>query len=383
MSMSSEVIRRLGIRHPIIQGPFGGGLSTARLTAAVSNKGGLGSFGAHHLAPDAIAAVASDIESQTSAPYALNLWVSDHDPDGQTIDQAGFDRCAAIFAPYFEELGMAQPQRPAAFHPNFEAQAEAVLELRPPAFSFVFGIPSPTILAECRRRGIVTLGSATTLAEAQKLEAAGVDLVVASGFEAGGHRPSFLRRAEESLTGTFALTRILSTRLTKPVVAAGGIADGAGINAALALGAGAAQLGTAFLACAESAATDAHRAVLFGDGVTDTVLTRAYTGRLARGVRNRLIEELERRAAELPPFPVQAWFVSQLKAAAARAGRSDLTALYAGQAASVLSHRTAAALFDALVLDMAPEGSATWKASPRSTLDPVQSPSNPQPEGVL
>jgi nitronate monooxygenase len=229
---------------------------------------------------------------------------------------------------------------------------DALLETRPPVFSFVFGIPSPAVLAECRRREIVTLGAAITLAEARALDEAGVDLILATGFEAGGHRPSFLARAEDSLVGTLALTGLAAERVRAPVIAAGGIVDAGGIRAALALGAQAAQSGTAFLACAESGTTDAHRAALFGDAGERTALTRAYTGRLARGIPNRLVAEIEARQAELPPFPAHAWFVAQLKAAAAAAGRTDLAPLYAGQAAPNLRHRTAAELMEALIRDL-------------------------------
>jgi nitronate monooxygenase len=185
------------------------------------------------------------------------------------------------------------------------------------------------------------------------LDDAGVDLIVATGFEAGGHRPSFLSRAEDSLMGTFALTQLVAARVKAPVVAAGGIADGRGIRAALALGAQAAQIGTAFLACAESGTTDEHREALFGDGAQDTVLTRTYTGRLARGLRNRWVEEVTPRAATLPPFPVQSWFVSKLKAAAMKTGRTDLVPLYGSQIAPNLRHRTAPALMEAITGELA------------------------------
>lgn len=346
---ATQAVRRLGIRHPIVQGPFGGGLSTPELAAAVANRGGLGSYGAHNLAPDEIGRVAGKIRSLTSKPYALNLWVSDHDPGGLAATQEDFDRYYRIFAPYFRELGLAKPAPPEQFTHRFDRQVEALLEAAPPVFSFVFGIPSRQILLECRRRGIVTLGAATSIAEAQALEAADVDLIVATGFEAGGHRPSFLTRAEDALMGTFALTQLVSSRVDAPVIAAGGIADRRGLDAALVLGAQAVQIGTAFLACDESGATPEHREILFGERAQSTVLTRAFTGRLARGVRNRWTEEMSTRSAELAPFPIQSWFASQIKSAAVRAGRTDIVSLWSGQIAPNLRHRTVAALMDSLV----------------------------------
>ncbi len=340
----NEATRRLGIAHPVIQGPFGGGLSTARLTSIVSNMGGLGSFGAHHLPAEGIGKIAAEIRALTARPFALNLWVSDHDAGAEVFEPEMFERAWRLFAPYFAELGLDKPEPPQHFHHRFAAQIEALIEARPPAFSFVFGIPAPAILEACRVRGIVTIGAATSIAEAEALDAAGVDLIVATGFEAGGHRPSFLAPAEESLMGTFALTQLVSRRVTRPVIAAGGIADARGIQAALALGAQAAQIGTAFLACAESNAAEAHRAMLFSDHARHTVLTRAFSGRLARGIRNRWSEEMAARAAEPAPFPLQNWFLSQLRAAVVAAGRSDLISLWSGQIAPNLHHHSAAAL---------------------------------------
>lgn len=352
MSFQTEAVRRLGIDHPIIQGPFGGGISTVELVSAVSNRGGLGSFGAHIVAPEEIGALRKEIGAVTSAPFALNLWVSDHDPGGLHLSQEEFDRYFPIFEPYFEELGLEKPEPPELYHDRFEEQVEALLEARPPVFSFVFGVPPAKVLAACKARGIVTAGAATTIAEAEALETAGVDLIVATGFEAGGHRPSFLAPAEESLFGTLALTQIIEQRIEAPVIAAGGIADGRGVRAALTLGAQAAQIGTAFLACDESGTTDAHRTLLQGNAILDTALSRSFTGRLARVIPNRLYDELRPRANELPPFPVQGWFISKIKAAAMAANRSDLITLYSGQIAPNLKHRNVPDLMDALLQDL-------------------------------
>jgi len=355
-SRASDAVQKLGIRHPIIQGPFGGGFSTERLTAAVSNLGGLGSYGAYHLPPDEIGRVAGQIRALTDKPFALNLWVSDHDAGGEALSPEDFERIYRIFEPYYRELGVEKPRPPERLHHRFEEQVEAILEARPPVFSFVFGVPPAPVLAECRRRGILTAGAATTLAEAEALDAAGVNLIVATGFEAGGHRPSFLARAEDSLMGTLALTPLVADRVKAPVIAAGGIADGRGIRAVLTLGAQAAQLGTAFLACEESGTTDAHRELLFSDRARDTTLTRAFTGRLARGMRNRWTEEMKSRLDEVAPFPIQSWFLSKLKPAAVKAGRTDLVSLWAGQAAPILRHRTVPALMESLVQALAPRG---------------------------
>lgn len=349
---STEATRRLGITHPIVQGPFGGGLSSTRLTSLVSNLGGLGSFGAHIVAPERIGALTSELRGLTDKPFALNLWVSDHDPGGRDLTPAEFDRAYGLFEPFFQELGLAKPELPARYHPVFEQQIEALLEARPPVFSFVFGVPSAAILAECKRRDIVTVGTATTLAEARVLDAAGVDAIVATGMEAGGHRPSFLARSEDSLMGTLALVPQVADRVRAPVIAAGGIADRRGAAAVLTLGAGAAQIGTAFLACNESGATAEHRAQLFSAAAEHTTLTRTFTGRLARGMKNRWTERTEN--GEYLPFPLQSWFVGQLKTACVAQRRTDFVSLWAGQIAPNVRHHDAASLMAALLEESEP-----------------------------
>lgn len=345
----NSITRRLGLRYPIIQGPFGGGLSTVTLAATVANAGGLGSYGAHHLAPARIRDVAAELRAATPHPFALNLWVSTHDAGGDAWSADEHAAAIALFQPYYDALGIALPP-PFVKDPwTFEEQAAAVIAAKPAVFSFVFGIPGADILEECRRQGIVTLGAATTVAEAVALEEAGVDLVLATGFEAGGHRPSFLRPAEHSLTGTLALVPQVVDRVRVPVVAAGGIAEARGVAAALTLGAQAVQLGTAFLACAESGTHDAHRDRLLSGEARVTRLSRSVTGRLARFLETDILESLQKRQATPLPFPVQSWFLAPIKAAAAEASRGDLTPLYAGQSAALLRHRRAGELMSSLV----------------------------------
>jgi nitronate monooxygenase len=350
MWQDTEVSRRLGLVAPIVQGPFGSGLSAVDLVAAVCEAGLLGSFGVHHLDAAGIREVAARIRSRTRRPFALNLWIPLHG-DQETPDATQFAATAQLLRPYFEELGVPLPTLPERLRPGYEEQLDALLEVRPAVFSFVYGVPSPGVVSRCREHGIVTLGTATTPAEAQALEHAGVDMVVASGFEAGGHRVSFLRPAEESLTGTLSLVPQVADAVRVPVIAAGGIADGRGIAAALMLGAQGVQIGTAFLACDESAASAAHRARLLAAEPTQTALTRAFTGRLARGLRNRFMEEMAAHADRIAPYPLQAWFMAQLRPAVLRAGRSDLLALWAGQAAPLIRFRRAQDLIRSLIVE--------------------------------
>ncbi len=345
---ATRLTRALGLEHPIVQGPFGGGLSSVVLAAAVSESGGLGSFGVHHLDTDDIAAVAASLHAATARPFALNLWVSNHDLPESEMTRERFDAAVRRLQPLYDEVGVDAPPFPDRFSATFEEQAQAVLDAGPAAFSFVFGAPDAHVLAAFRERGIVTLGTAITPDEAVVLDEAGVDVIVASGAEAGGHRGAFLAEAEDSLVGTMALVRVVAQEVRAPVIAAGGIGDARGIAAALALGADGVQIGTAFLATDESAATPEHRAQLLSPGSRHTRLTRAFSGRLARGIPNRLMDELTANGA-IEPYPYQGYLLKPVLDSARAAGRTDVVALWSGQATPVLEHRRARELYAALV----------------------------------
>jgi nitronate monooxygenase len=348
----TRVAEVLGIEYPIIQGPLGG-LSSQRLTAAVSNFGGLGSFGAHGLEPAAIQEIIAEIRSLTDKPFAMNLWVSMEDEGARTSDAAAFGRALSHLAPHIKAVGGAQP----AFAPykpiRFEDQARILLDANVPAFSFIFGIPPKEIMDEARKRGIALLGTATTPDEAVALEQAGVDLVIASGFEAGGHRGSFLRPAEDSLTGTFSLVPQTVDAVTVPVVAAGGIADARGITAAFDLGAEGVQMGTVFLACEESGAHPLHREAILRGQAGRTALTQGFTGRLARAIDNELLQTLNKPGTEKLPYPLQRSIMRNLALPAQKAGRADLLALWAGQSASLARCQATSELLQSLVEDVA------------------------------
>ncbi|WP_341839371.1 NAD(P)H-dependent flavin oxidoreductase [Chitinophaga caseinilytica] len=338
----------LGIRYPVFQGPMGAGLSTPALVAAVTNAGGLGGYGAYTLQPAEIRELGAQVGQLTAGPWNLNLWVSDIDPALGNYTEAEFDMVKSLFRPVFDELGIPVPSPVISVESKFARQAEAMLAVKPAVFSFVFGIPDEAILQECRRQGIVTAGAATTLDEALALEAAGVDVIVAAGFEAGGHRPSFLEPAEDSLHGTFALVQKLRWKVRKPIVAAGGIADAAGVEAALRLGAAAVQVGTAFLACEESGASATYRDRLFSPAAQHTELTRVYTGRLARAVRTQLPARFAGMELELAPFPLQSQLMAPVRKAALDSGQLEYSAVWAGQNAGNLHHRKATDLMEEL-----------------------------------
>jgi nitronate monooxygenase len=224
-----------------------------------------------------------------------------------------------------------------------------LLDANVPAFSFIFGIPAREILEECRAKGIVTIGTATTPEEGAALQEAGVDAVVASGFEAGGHRGAFLRPAEDSLTGTLSLVPQVVDVVDVPVIAAGGIGDARGVIAALALGAEAVQMGTVFLSCEESGVSRLHREILRRRNGGHTALTKGFTGRLARAIRNHLMENLNRSGTDILPYPLQRELVRNLAIAAEAAGRADLVPMWAGQSANLSTCTDVSAFLTSLV----------------------------------
>ena len=348
----------LGIEYPIIQGPLGG-LASQRLTAAVSNFGGLGSFGGLGLAPDKLKDVIAEIRSLTSKPFAMNLWVSVEDEAARASDAAAFARSLAPLLPLLRELGASPPSYKPHVPVRFEDQVRVLLDEKVPVFSFIFGIPPREILDECRAKKIIVIGTATTAEEARALADAGVDAVAASGSEAGGHRGSFLRAAQESITGTFSLVPQVADAIDLPLIAAGGIADARGVLAALLLGAEAVQMGTVFLSCEESGSNRLHREALLKGGF-QTGLTTAFTGRLARGIRNRLMEELDKPGVEVLPYPLQRLLVRNVTSAAEGAGKPELMQMWAGQSAGIASPTDATAFLMSLVEEVSELAPEAW-----------------------
>lgn len=344
----------LGLDTPIVLGPFGG-LSSVALTAAVSEGGGLGSFGLYGYTPARIHDAVTALRAATSGRIAVNLWWPRGDEvTPAEVDVAPFIRAAA---PLFAASGSAPPEAPASFLPALADQLDAVFDARPDALSLVFGVPDAATLARAAGLGIRVIGTATSVAEAIALESAGVDAVVATGSEAGGHRVSFLRDAAQSLVGTFALIPQVVDAVDIPVIAAGGIADRRGVAAAFALGAEGVQVGTAFLRTRQSAATEGHRTAIAAAADTDTVLTRAMSGRLARGIPNRAMRELE-ASGMIAPFPAQNWLTGVFRAAATASGDADLVSLWAGQAAGLARLDDAAEVLADLRAGVPAEGSS-------------------------
>ena len=333
MTLRTGLSEKLGVRLPIIQAPMAGGPSSQELVAACSAAGALGCFGFAYAQPADMEKQAAWVRSKTPQPFLVNLFAS---PQPGEISPGAQRAALEAVARYYAEYGMPLPEpvKP-PYAPDFESQLEAVERIRPKAFtSHLAGVPADW-LKRFQALGIVIGGSATNIAEAKELESLGVDFIIAQGGEAGGHRGTWTRDPHTALTGTLALVRLLVQRLDVPVVAAGGIMDGAGIAAVLALGAQAAQLGTAFIPCPESAATEVYRAALLGAGEDETSLTDKFSGKPARGLRNRYMRETAQGDFPRLPFPAQNQLTAKLRTASGQAGSAEFMALWAGQAVAL------------------------------------------------
>ena len=336
---------RLGIRLPIIQAPMPSA-STPALVAAVSNAGALGSFGSNLSQPEAMVRDAEAARALTHAPFNMNLFVSTQPAEISAAAQRGALDAVAV---YYKELGLPPPEPVRApYAPDLEVQLRAIEEIRPAVFTFHLGDLPPERVRRIQVLGVKVGGSANCIAEARHLEALGVDFVVAQGAEAGGHRGSYLRDPYESMTGTLALVRMIARNVQCPVVAAGGIMDGAGIAAVLALGAQAAWLGTAFVPCPESGASREHKHGILNANEDTTLITKKFSGKPARAISNRFIRDMHERGAPHLAFPAQNAVTRPLRAASTRAGSPDFGSLYAGQAASLSRALPAAELVAAL-----------------------------------
>jgi len=336
----------IGIRFPIIQAPMAGGVDTPALVAEVGNAGALGSLGASYLSAAQIDEAVAAVRRRSSAPFAINLFVGGRqtapDPDGVA-------RVQPLLRQFRAELGLGPGEETTSAPPSdlLGAQFEAILRARPRVFSFTFGMPSPEHLRALRARSILSIGTATNLAEAEALDELGVDAICAQGAEAGAHRGTFLGSFEDSLLGTMALVPQVARRVRRPVIAAGGIMDGRAISAALGLGAQAVQLGTAFLACPEAGTSPAHREALFSPAARHTVVTRAFSGRPARGIRNRFTEAFD--GVQVPAFPLQQSLTREIRSAASAQGRTDIMQLWAGQGTPLIRAIPAAELVRTLM----------------------------------
>ena len=335
-----------GIEHPLLQAPMAGA-SSPQMCVAASEAGGLGSIAAAMLTPETLRADLQLVQQGTGRPIHVNFFV--HKPPMEdAAREAGWRN---RLASYYAELGLAPdagkdgPKRA----PFDAAMCEIILEYKPKVVSFHFGMPDSTLVRRVKDAGILVLSSATTAEEARWLEAHGCDAIIAQGAEAGGHRGMFLTDDVARQAGTMALVPQVVDAVKVPVIAAGGIGDGRGIVAALALGAAGAQVGTAFLLTPESRIGPLHRAALKQANDNSTTLTNIFTGRPARGIVNRYIREVGPMSADAPAFPLAAGASQPLRAAAEAKGSGDFTSLWSGQAPTLAREMPTAALMAKLV----------------------------------
>lgn len=341
MELNNDFCRQFGIRYPIFQAGMAGGPTTPDLVAAVSNAGGLGTLGAAYMEPAAIRAAIADIRGRTSAPFAVNLFTVPMEDDNRRTAEV-----QRVLDSIRDDLGL-PPALPQAVQTpdHLERQFSEVLEAGVPVISTAFGVLSPRHMELAKTAGMKVVAMATTVEEALEAERAGCDAVVAQGSEAGGHRGTFNVDAHPmgANIGTFALVPQIADRVSIPVIAAGGIMDGRGMVAAMVLGAQAVQMGTRFLTAAESGAHPAYQAALLASTEESTVLTKAFSGRPARGIANAFVREWNQSGVEPLPFPTQNTATRDIRNAAARQNQAGYMSLWAGQATRMLKAGQSAA----------------------------------------
>ncbi|MBV8657363.1 MAG: nitronate monooxygenase [Burkholderiales bacterium] len=346
-----RLLAQLGISLPIIQAPMAG-ISTPALAAGVSNAGGLGSLGIGAASVAAAREMIRATRALTPQPFNINVFCHEPAVANPQVEAAWL----AYLAPEFETFGAAKPTALREIYKSYrvdDAMHQMLLEERPAVVSIHFGLPTAQQIAELQAAGIVLLGTATSLPEAQLMEAAGIDAIVAQGIEAGGHRGVIDPHGPDEGLGTLALVRLLAQHISLPIIAAGGVMDGAGIAAVLALGAQAAQLGTAFVACPESAADAAYRDALAARPAQQTTLTRAISGRPARGLVNRLTElGAAADAPAIPDYPIAYDAGKTLSNAAKASGSAAFAAHWAGQGVGLNQAMPVAALMAALQVEL-------------------------------
>lgn len=335
-------------QHPIVQGPMAGGATTPALVAAVSNGGALGSLPTSLFTPQAMRSQIEQVRALTARPFAVNLFVQKTpQPTAQELARA-----TELLKPVWSSLGWTELPMPAKWCEDFDAQFEVLLDTRPAVASFTFDILSAEQVERLHAAGILVVGTVTTVAEGLAWQAAGADAVVASGVESGGHRGTFLGPQTEATLTTFELLPQVVAALAIPVIPAGGIMHGADIARALALGAFAVQMGTAFLVSDESGIHPAYKQRLMNVGNHPTRLTRSFSGRYARGLENRFMQLMQPVEAEVPPYPVQNALTGSIRAAAAQAGDTELMSLWCGTGVNLARAMPAAQLVRTLVAEI-------------------------------
>ncbi|MFZ6641096.1 NAD(P)H-dependent flavin oxidoreductase [Undibacterium sp. TC4M20W] len=334
--------------HPIIQAPMAGGATTPELVAAVSNAGGLGSLAAPLLTPLAIIEQAEHIRRLTDKPFAINLFVQTR----PQVDFAALEAAKLLLQPVCAELGWDNLPTPTRWCEDFEAQLDALITARPAVASFTFDVLHGSQLQRLHDAGIKVVGTATNLQEAIVWQAMGADAVCLQGVEAGGHRGTFIGAQKESTLGLFALLEACKPHMQVPIIAAGGIMDGRQIKQMLQAGAQMVQMGTAFLTTKESAIHPAYKQRLLDSSSDTTRQTRAFSGRIARGLDNHFMQTMDAVADKVPAYPIQNALTGSIRAAAGKAANTELMSMWAGQGMAAVRDLSVAELMAALIAEM-------------------------------
>ena len=348
--IKNKMTELLNIEFPIIQAPMAGGVTTSNLVAEVSNSGGIGMIGAGYMTPGQIREQIREIKQLTSSPFGINLFV----PNEFTYTENEIKSASKLLQPICEQLHIDQNDRteiPTSKHlfETFYEQIKIVIEEKLPVCSFTFGVPSIELIAELKQHNIILMGTATTVEEAVEIEKLGMDMVVVQGSEAGGHRGDFMGEDQESLIGLMSLIPQVVDHVSIPVIAAGGIMDGRGLMAAICLGAKGVQMGTAFLTCIESGAHKVHKEAILHAKEDQLVLTRAFSGKWARGINNKFITDLKNHEESLPNFPVQNTLTQHIRKAASSQNNPDFLSLWSGQTPRLAKNQTVETLMKDII----------------------------------
>ncbi|WP_419887498.1 NAD(P)H-dependent flavin oxidoreductase [Neobacillus niacini] len=350
--LKNKMTKLLKIEYPIIQAPMAGGITTSKLVGEVSNAGGLGMIGAGYMTPTQIREQIKEIKQLTKSPFGINLFV----PNEFAYTDSEVKSATQLLQPFRQHLQLHQDQHidiPTCnqLFDTFDEQINVIIEERVPICSFTFGIPSQKVIAELKQHNILVIGTATTVEEAIEVEKSGMDIVVVQGSEAGGHRGNFIRESDVSLIGLMSLIPQVVDHVSIPVIAAGGIMDGRGLMASLCLGAMGVQMGTAFLTCIESGAHQVYKEAIIHAREDQTVLTRAFSGKWARGIKNKFIEEMEQHEDLLPDFPVQNALTQPLRKASTSQHNTDYLSLWSGQSPRLAKHQSVKMLFHTILTE--------------------------------
>lgn len=351
--LTNALTELLKIEYPIIQAPMAGGVTTSKLVAEVSKAGGLGMIGAGYLNPHQAREQIRIIKQLTVNPFGINLFV----PEEFDVLEGDVSSANQALQPIRHQLKLPPKEQfdfPAIenVHQAFADHVQVVIEEKVPICSFTFGIPSKDVIADLKRHDIFLIGTATTVEEAIENERAGMDAIAVQGSEAGGHRGSFMDGNQEKLIGLMSLIPQVVDEVSIPVIAAGGIMDGRGLMASICLGAHGVQMGTAFLTCLESGAHETHKTAILNAHEDQTVMTRAFSGKWARGIENRFIADMKRHERFLPDFPVQNVLTQDIRKGSAGLKTPEFMSLWSGQSPRLAKEQTAKELIQTVMEDI-------------------------------